>query len=180
MYSWPLINRTAVTGTATISSVESVSNVDVGVSDRNFPLCVCVHKDFCGLTLKARRGKRSASFSSLTCSDVVVLQQSRRFVVGSAFLFCNLLFFLCPQGSSIFLRCTYLSWSLPLQGQPAPQWIASPTSPGAPPTSLAGLTPPLPSHPVQISSRRLPCRLNLLHSYCFNNRLCLCLQAPRT
>lgn len=37
-----LINRTAVTGTAPISSVESVSNVDVGVSDRNFPLCVCV------------------------------------------------------------------------------------------------------------------------------------------
>lgn len=42
--------------------------------------------------------------------------------------FFTLFLSLCPQASSIFLKChTYLSWSLPLQGHQAPQWIASPT-----------------------------------------------------
>lgn len=53
---------------------------------------------------------------------------------------------LCLQESSISLRChTYLSWSLPPQGRPAPPWTASPTSPGAAAASRAGLTPPRPS-----------------------------------
>lgn len=43
--------------------------------------------------------------------------------------FFTLFLSVCPQGSSIFLKChTYLSWSLLLQGHRAPQWIASPTS----------------------------------------------------
>lgn len=63
--------------------------------------------------------------------------------------FFTLFLSLCPQGSSIFLKChTYLSWSLLLQGHQAPQWIASPTSLAEVLISQAGLIHPPLSHLV--------------------------------
>lgn len=69
--------------------------------------------------------------------------------------FFTLFLSLCPQGSSIFLKChTYLSWSLLLQGHQAPQWIASPTSLVVEVQIFqAGLIHPPLSHLVPIISR---------------------------